>query len=300
MRSFKEIKKHYDFTEEDEKRLSSLSGLMADNVDGAMESLDSWILTTKETAVFFAEESRRKRVFAAHRYWFIDLFSGRYDTQYYERLIRIGQTHVRVSVDAHFMNRAVNILRNFCTRVISGAIDIDDGEERTKILISLQKILDINLDVITSSYIEEELRTFSRAYRVKNALVTFSEGFSQTTNFILVLALIGLTLGVVGLFFSDVYRLITGNLEHGIITALGSLLILWVMVELMNTEIAHLKGGKFYISVFIGVALVAFIREALILTLKNETHEIHYYYIALILVLGVVFWLVTKAEERSR
>lgn len=298
MRSFKEIKKHYDFTEGDEVRLSSISGVMSENVDEAMDVLDSWILGTKETARFFADEGRRTRVFGAHRKWFLDLFCGKYDQQYYERLIRIGQTHVRVSVEAHYMNRAINILRSCCIDILNRSVE--DPEERTRMLISVEKILDINLDIITSSYIEEELRTYSRAYRVKNALVTFSEGFSQTMNLVLVIALIGLTLGVVGLFVFDVHKLVTGNLEHGIITALGSMLILWVMIELMNTEIAHLKGGKFHISVFIGVALVTIIRETMIATLKKESPETIYYLIAAILVIGVVYWLVTRTEERNR
>ena len=298
MRSFKEIKRHYDFTEEDEACLGPLGGVMGENADEVMNALDSWILATKETARFFADEGRKARVFAAHRRWFLDLFCGKYDHAYYERLIRIGQVHVRVDVEAHYMNRAVNIIRSACIAILNRAVE--DLDERTRVLVSIEKILDINLDIITSSYIEEELRTYSKAYRVKNALVSFSEGFSQAMNLILVVALIGLTLGVVGLFFLDIHKFVTGDLSHGIITALGSLLILWVMIELMNTEIAHLKGGKFHISVFIGVALVAFIREALILTLKHEPSETHYVYIALIFVLGVVYWLVTKTEERNR
>jgi uncharacterized membrane protein (DUF373 family) len=78
------------------------------------------------------------------------------------------------------------------------------------------------------------------------------------------------------------------------------MICLWVMIELINTEIAHLKGGKFHISVFIGVALVAFIRETLIMTLRHENMEKQYIFIALILVLGVVFWLVKRAEDMPR
>jgi uncharacterized membrane protein (DUF373 family) len=268
---------------------------MADNMDSAMGALESWILRTKDTAVFFADENRKKRVFAAHRNWFSDLFSGKYDTHYYERLIRIGQVHVRAQVEAHFMNRAVNILRNFCIGVLNE--NIDNTEERTAVLISLEKMLDINLDIITSSYIEEELRTYSGAYRMKNALISFAHGFSQIMNLVLVLSLIGLAVGVVVHFFMDISKFLTGNLEQGIVTALGSMIFLWVMIELINTEIAHLKGGKFHISVFIGVALVAFIRETLIMTLKHESIEKHYYFAALILVLGMVFWLVKRAES---
>jgi len=298
MKSFKDVKRDYDFTGADEQRLSSLRPLMTEYVDGAMDSLESWILRTKDTAVFFADEKRRQRVFAAHRAWFLDLFSGKYDTHYYERLIRIGQVHVRAQVEAHFMNRAVNILRNYCIGMLNA--NMENMEERTSVLISLEKILDINLDIITSSYIEEELRTYSGAYRMKNSLITFAQGFSQVMNFVLILSLLGLAVGVVVHFFMDISRFLTGNLEQGIVTALGSMIFLWVMIELINTEIAHLKGGKFHISVFIGVALVAFIRETLVMTLRHENMEKQYIFIALILVLGVVFWLVKRAEDMPR
>lgn len=294
MRSFKEIKAHYDFRDEDEKRLLSLKDIMTENVDRAMEALHSWILNTKDAARVFSEETIKTHVFDAQRKWFIELFSGTYDSRYYERLIRIGQRHVKALVDAHYMNRAINIIRNFCVSIINEYLETN--EERIKAIISIEKILDINLDIITSSYIEEELRAYTPAYRVKNLLINFSERFSQTMNLILVLALIGLTLGIIGLFISDVQKLLTGNLESGIITALGSLLILWVVIELMDTEIAHLRGGKFQISVFIGVALVTTIRETMIATLKHEKPETVYYLVAAVFVIGVVYWLVKRTE----
>ncbi|MBI5212013.1 MAG: phosphate-starvation-inducible PsiE family protein [Nitrospirae bacterium] len=297
MRSFREIKLHYNFTVEDEKRLVSLKILMDEHAGEAMDALHSWILQTKQAAAFFTDERRKKHIFGAQKIWFADLFSGSYDNKYYEKLIRIGQRHMRVNVDAHYMNRSVNIIRNFCINLLNS--HIEDADERARLLISIEKVLDINLDIITSSYIEEELRTYSPAYRVKNALISFSERFSQSMNLILILALIGLTLGVVGLVVYDVRNLVTGNLEHGIISALGSVLILWVMIELMNTEIAHLKGGKFHISVFIGVALVTIIRETMIATLKHEKSETIYYLIAAILVIGLVYWMVKKTEEKG-
>jgi uncharacterized membrane protein (DUF373 family) len=296
MRSFREIKAHYDFKEEDEKRLLSLREVMVERSDRAMEALHSWILQTKDAARFFSEETVKTHVFNAQRKWFLDLFSGRYDSRYYEGLISIGQKHVKALVDAHYMNRAINIVRNFCISTLNEYIE--NAEERTRAIVSIEKILDINLDIITSSYIEEELRVYSPAYRVKNALISFSERFSQTMNLILVLALIGLTVGVIGLFISDVNKLFSGELESGIITALGSLLILWVVIELMDTEIAHLRGGKFQISVFIGVALVTTIRETMIATLKHEKPEIIYYLVAAVLVIGLVYWLVKRTEER--
>ncbi len=297
MKTFREIKSHYDLNVEDERLLASLGPLMDDHVETVMNALHSWVLRVDETARFFIDEGKKQYVFEAHKKWFDLLFSGTYDTRYYEKLLRIGQTHVKVSVDAHYMNRAINIVRNCCLDILNR--NFEDADERIRLLVAVEKILDINLDIITASYIEEELKTFSPAYRVRNVLISYAERFAQTMNLILVLALIGLTLGVVVLFVADLKNLVTVDIEHGIITALGSLLVFWIMIELMNTEIKHLKGGKFRISVFVGVALVAFIRDTMIMALKHETIEKIYYLIALILTLGIVFWLVTKAEERN-
>ncbi len=298
MRPFREIKHDYRFTEEDEARLALLRPLMEEHADEIMSTLSLWILGTKGAAQFFTEEALKRHVFGAQREWFLQLFSGEYDNRYYEKLIRIGAVHVRHNVDAHYMNRAVNLVKNACIGVLS-KLDEDKAEITNKI-ISVGKILDISLDVITTSYIEEELRTYAPVYKVKSMLINFSERFSQTTNLLLVVALIGLTLGVVWLFVQDVMHLMSGDVERGIISALGSMLLLWLMIELMNTEISHLKGGKFHISVFVGVALVTMIRETMIATLKHERPESIYYLIAAILVIGFVFWIVTRAEEKNK
>lgn len=298
MRSFREIKHDYRFSEEDEQRLAGLLPLMEEHADEIMSTLGLWIMGTKGAAQFFTEESRKKHVFGSQREWFIDLFSGKYDNRYYEKLIRIGSAHVKHNVDTHYMNRAVNLVKNACIGLLQK--QEEDKVEATNKIISVGKILDISLDVITTSYLEEELRTFSPVYKVRSALINFSERFSQTTNLLLIVALIGLTLGVVWLFVQDVLHLFAGDVERGIISALGSMLLLWLMIELMNTEIAHLKGGKFHISVFVGVALVTMIRETMIATLKHERPESIYYLIAAILVIGFVFWIVTRAEDKGK
>lgn len=298
MRSFKQIKESYHFTKDDEQRLIKMRSLMDENIDEVMGILNVWMLGSKDTADFFQEETRQKHVFNSIRQWFTSLFSGKYDHRYYERLIRIGSVHVKYKVDAHYMNNAVNIVRNSCINILRDSEE--DGDDLTKNIIAFEKILDINLDIITSSYIEEEVKTYSPLYKVKSALVEFAERFSHSMNFVLVFSLMGLTLTFIWLFIVDVKGIFTGNIEQGIISALGSLLILWVMIELMNTEISHLKGGKFHISVFVGVALVAIIRETMIATLKHEKPENITYLVAAIFVIGLVYWLVTKAEERKR
>ena len=298
MRSFKEIKHDYRFTEEDGRRLTALRPLMEEHAEEIMSTLSLWFKGTKGAARFFTEETLQKHVDGMQKTWFMALFSGTYDNRYYEMLIKIGAAHVRRSVDVHYMHRAANIIKNACVGVLSKTDETK--EEYTNNIIAFGKIVDISLNVITTAYIEEEMRIYSPVYKVKSALITFSELFSQSMNLVLVLALIGLTLGVIWLFIVDVGNLISVNLESGIISALGSMLILWLLIELVNTEISHLKGGKFHISVFIGVALVTMIRETMIATLKHDRPESIYYLIAAILVIGLVYWLVVRTESKDR
>jgi uncharacterized membrane protein (DUF373 family) len=298
MRSFRDIKEGYSFSPDDEQRLVHLKSVMASRVEEIAGSLSAYIMNTRTGARLLSEEKRRSHLFDAQKTWFLSMFEGRYDGAYYDRLIRIGIIHFKNGIDAHYLNRAVNIIRGLGVKIISDMND--DREETLANVLAFEKILDINLDVMTSSYIEEETRTYSSMYKIKSALTEFSEKFVQSANLVLVLALIGLTLGAIGLFIADLQKLFSGDLEKGIITSLGTLLIIWVMIELMNTEISHLKGGKFRISVFVSVALVAVIRETMIATLKHEQSEMMVYLIASILVIGFVYWLVIKGEEGQR
>ena len=158
----------------------------------------------------------------------------------------------------------------------------------------------MNLDVITSSYREAELRKVLLSARLDEKLLLAAERFSSGLKFVLVLALMGISLGVVALFVRDAVNLVVHRDAHGVLTALGSLLVIWVMVELMENEIRQLRGGRFKITIFLGVALVAFIREILISSLQHGTEpQVGYYLLGAILTIGVVYWLITRAEASA-
>ncbi|MBE9531829.1 MAG: phosphate-starvation-inducible PsiE family protein, partial [Proteobacteria bacterium] len=176
--------------------------------------------------------------------------------------------------------------------------EIDDRDERNAKMRSLEKILDINLDVITSSYIEEEKKRYFISSRFENLLIQFSNRFSYGLNLVLVLGLVALGLMVMGLFVYDVTHIFQGNIEKGLLSSLGSLLMLWVVIELMDTEIDHLRGEKFAIKVFVSVALVAIIRKILVTSLKADQVEAQISLIIAVAVLGGVYWLVSKVDNK--
>lgn len=290
---FTKIKEHYNFRSVDEELIQSVYHMVEKRADNIIEAIEEHIVSMGDKEL---NEKLKKYVDlpAKHKHWLLNLFKGPYDNNYYYRLIKIGRVHASRNIKPHYVSATMYMIRAMLMDMLSE--EIDDRVKRTRLKEAINKLIDINLDVITSSYVEEEIEQYSTAYKLKSSLVSFAERFSSTMNLVLVFSLIIITLGVVGLFFYDIVKLFHDNLSHGIITALGSLLILWVLIELMNTEIAHLKGGRFNISVFIGVALVAFIRDLMVATLKHEKLELAYYLIAAIMILGIVYWLVVRAE----
>jgi uncharacterized membrane protein (DUF373 family) len=160
----------------------------------------------------------------------------------------------------------------------------------------VEKILDINLDIMSSSYREEELSKVFFSYKLENKLVRLAERFNYGMNLVLVIALMGISLGVIGMLGNDIWKLVTHQYEHGIIHILGTLLMLWVMIELMDTEIDHLKKGKFSINIFVEVVMVAIIRDILITTLEHGELHNRILLVGTVLVLGIVYWLVSRAD----
>ena len=78
-----------------------------------------------------------------------------------------------------------------------------------------------------------------------------------------------------------------------------TLLIIWMMIELMDNEIKTLKGGKFNILVFIGVIIVALIREILISTLRHDALDTQAFLAGTLLILGVVYYLVARSQQNG-
>jgi uncharacterized membrane protein (DUF373 family) len=93
-------------------------------------------------------------------------------------------------------------------------------------------------------------------------------------------------------FFHDVSTAyIAGNLTTATIHALGSLLILWTLSELLHSEIRHLRGEKIKVTIFVEVAIAALVRKLLIISTEGATLMDSALYLASLLTLGLVYWL---------
>lgn len=262
MQSAAKLKEHYAFTEEDASSLARLKGFMEPAKERVAEEFYRFIVATPEISPFVeGEPERGNRHRLALAWWFSQLFRGEYDDRYFQNLQRIGSTHVRIGLSGHFVNAGMNLLRTLGHGLIRA--NVADRAEAEACAAAYDRILDMNLDVMTSSYRDAELRKVLLSSRLDEKILLAAERFSSGLKFVLVLALMGISLGVVALFVRDAISLVTHRDVHGVLTALGSLLVIWVMVELMENEIRQLRGGRFKITIF----------------------------------LGVVYWLITRAES---
>lgn len=255
------------------------------------------LLTNKETARFFKDEQTLSRAREAFIQWLKDLVSGEYSAEYYVKLNRVGGIHVRINLPAFHVNVQIAHVRSFTEELICEGYK-DDPKMAAQINRSLGKLLDLNLDLMTRSYREEELRTHFLTYKLDSWLINIAKRFVNGFNIILVIGLVITGMLILGMFFRDLTQIAVGNVDQGVLGTLGTLLMLWVVIELLDTQIGHIKGHAFAIKVFVSVALVAELRKVLMSSIGHENWQENAVIITSVLVLGVTYWLISRIENR--
>ncbi len=297
MENMARLKEEYRFTEGDAQNLLILLPLAEEYLNSLAGHFMEYLTEIPEAQSIINRYSSKDRLEAFHRQWFRTLFQGQYDEEYLKNLKRIGQAHVRVGLPVHYVNAAMSHVRHAIQHMIHD--NFSDREQRRIYRESADKILDLNLAVMTSSYRDEEMRKVFVSRSLESWLIKLSERFTYGLNLILVLSLAGVSIGVMGLFIKDLTHLFTGNPEKAIFSALGEMLILWMMIELLENEIKNIKGGSFNILVFVGVVVVAMVREILISTLRHDDLKTQAFLTVTLLILGIVYFLVSKAQKCS-
>ncbi len=287
------LKANYRFTKDDEALLLQMKPHMETFADEFLEGFYEFIWNFGKTAEFLKDQEVISRHRGKIREWYLDLFKGTYDMPYFLKLYKIGEIHVQLGLPTHYVNAAFNYVRVFTLgRIHKHCLESDDLTDKLK---AVEKILDINLDVLTSSYRQEEMSRFLSLSRTEKVLLQMLKKTSSYFNYLLAGALVMVAFFAIGLFGYDVYLLFSGKntVEEGILTILGSLLILWAAIELIHQEMEHLRGGSFALEAFITLAIAALIRKILIFSLSPTQSMDVLLYGVLVLCLGISYWLIT-------
>lgn len=296
MRTFEEVRQNYRLGQDEEGILFSLAPLIEPQADQVVDDFYQFLQEMPDAARFLEDPARLARLKGLHRAWLMSLFTGPFHEAYFQRLERIGLAHVRIGLSAHFVYVGMNFLRDRLKKIIAAEVG---APGRPAALAALDKILDLNLDVIARAYHQAEMRQFFLSYRLDDALIRFARRFTFGLNLLLLVGLVGLSAGMVLVLVNDVSLIFRGHLDKGLISALGSLLVLWLAIELLEAEIDRLRGGELQLSLFVGVGLVAFIRKVLIATLSHEDIKMELVYLGGIFIFGLIYWLIARAEAKK-
>ncbi len=292
---FEKLKKDYFFGEEDVNNLKKLGQILLPYQENFAADFSSYLKAFPEGARFLKTQGRVEQRKETIKSWLKNLFAGDYGNSYWQELYRIGKVHVEQEIPIHLVTASMNYKRDYLLNLLRNKVRKKEDYEAFRK--SLLKILDMNLDVMVSSYHEERLQQVFLTRKMDSLLIGLAERFAFGLNLVLVLALLGLSLGVVFLFGLEVYQLFSAGFAKNLISALGTLLVVWVMIELLKTETEYLRGGRFHIEVFLSVALVAFIRELLIASLSHEKVLNLLVFLVAILILGIVYFLISRTRS---
>ncbi len=298
MKYIKEVINNYSLTEKDIQNLMTMNKFMVEYADQFVDEFYDYMILKMPMP-----ESMTPDVIQRHqnmlKLWYKKFFEGRIDNKYLEYLINIGNTHIKYNITQDMFNIMSNWARQWFHEKIFQ--NVSDDIRRKELLFSMHKLMDINKDIISDAYYTTEIKKYSVFRSLRDFVIAVSERIEFITQMIILSFLIFLTLAAAAYFVFDIVTLMKLKPDYFVIKALSALLMIWVLSELLYTEINIIKGAKFKISTFVGVALIAFVRDLLILTLEHSGSIEKLLFIVLaITVLGLVYWLVTITETKDK
>jgi len=155
---------HYRFTQEDMIILKSIEPIAKANIDLLIEKFYHYIFSFQYAKIFLNKEEILKRHEAGIRSWFLNLFCGEYNKEYFEYLFHISETHVKIGLPTHYVNTAFSFVREFL-------VDMLLQNDKEEYLFAMHKIVDINLDILSLSYSQEDQeQLINEVVLIKNAL----------------------------------------------------------------------------------------------------------------------------------
>lgn len=148
-KNFNRVLRHYKFDKKDAKLLKGLESSLTIHTKELLEGFYKFIFEFDHAKVFLHNKEILQRHKKGIENWFINLFCGKYDEKYFEKLHIISEIHVRIGLPPHYVNTAFSYVRSFVK-------DILIKKNLLNTLGSWDKIIDINLDILTIAYREEE------------------------------------------------------------------------------------------------------------------------------------------------
>ena len=140
--------KHYRFTDDDSQYLVALQPIAAEMIPELMSGFYEFIFDFEHAKTFIYNDTLMQKHQEGIKAWFLALFSGQYDENYFHYLGIISETHVKIGLPSHYVNTAFSYIRQFLEKLLLTS-------DNMHALPAIHKIIDINLDILSLTYKEE-------------------------------------------------------------------------------------------------------------------------------------------------
>lgn len=179
LKLYKDIIKNYDFTQSDVENLKKLFEIFPKYEDSFLDGFYKFIFTFEYATKFIKDEETQQRHQQEIGKWYLRLFSGVYDDSYFEKLYIISDVHVKIGLPHHYVNAAFSYVRRFLKDVLIKENCLD-------LISSVDKIVDINLDILTVTYSKTEQAkllddiVFLRECKNNNKIIPYFQAIYDT------------------------------------------------------------------------------------------------------------------------
>ncbi|MCA9985427.1 MAG: hypothetical protein KDE09_03425 [Anaerolineales bacterium] len=164
-----EMRRFGGLTDEHSKLLASMKPMLEKHgpalVEAFYTNLDQY---DKLKNLLDAKEGRREILGQHLAAWLVSLAGGSYDEAYQKRRYVIGQRHVEVGLDPRWVIGAMS----FCRGHVKTMVDTDYGDAADKMerYLALDKIMDIDLNIMLQSYDDRRMDMFLETTGFSKAL----------------------------------------------------------------------------------------------------------------------------------
>ncbi len=168
-------KKYLNFTDENVRTLTSLRGLVADNIDAIIDHFYDKILPFDEMDRIIGDAETLRRLRMYQRNYVLSLFDGEYDEDYVHSRLRIGLVHKRIGVNPKFYVSAFYNLSDILKDVVSKNSDSDCAICKSG-MDAVEKILMFDLSLTFDTYINSLM---DEARRNREELENYTESLEE-------------------------------------------------------------------------------------------------------------------------
>ncbi len=147
------LKDYVGFDAECARRLQAMSARVEPYHRRIVDRFYEAILEDPSTRAVLKSEDQVQRLRSSLLHWLEGLFTGPYDTAYYEKRAQIGRVHVKVGLEQRYMLGAMNLIRIGLHRAVSDSAP--DGLGVFEDHSVIDQICDIELAIMLETYRED-------------------------------------------------------------------------------------------------------------------------------------------------